>query len=374
MWDSHKDTKEPYIQQFNIFWFSVSVSLIFHSTVEAAKLAAAAAAKNKFPAVIFFGDSIVDTGNNNHLLSLVKSNFPPYGRDFIGGVPTGRFSNGKVPSDFIVEDLGIKELLPAYSDPNLQPEDLLTGVSFASGGSGYDPLTSGIALAIPLENQLKMFKEYIEKLKNIAGEERTNTILTKGLFGVVASSNDIANLYFDTHIRQLQYDIFTYTDLLVGSASTFLQELYELGPRKIAVFGAPPLGCLPLTRTLAGEIFSRAKCVEVYNQAANLFNNKLSAEVDRLNRNLTHVKLVYIDIYSPMIHLLQNSNKYGFENVDSGCCGTGIIEASFLCNPFSFNTCTNASSYLFWDSYHPTERAYKILSSNIMEKYINKFL
>lgn len=54
------------------------------------------------PAVIVFGDSIVDTGNNNNnILSLARSNFPPYGRDFKGGVPTGRYSNGKVPSDLL---------------------------------------------------------------------------------------------------------------------------------------------------------------------------------------------------------------------------------------------------------------------------------
>ncbi|XP_065627478.1 GDSL esterase/lipase EXL1-like [Quercus suber] len=96
------------------------------------------------PAVIMFGDSIVDTGNNNGLTSVVKCDFPPYGRDFNGGMLTGRFSNGKVPSDFLVEELGIKDLLPAYRDPSLQPKDLLTGVSFASGGTGYDPLTPKI--------------------------------------------------------------------------------------------------------------------------------------------------------------------------------------------------------------------------------------
>lgn len=53
------------------------------------------------PAVIVFGDSIVDAGNNNHLNTPAKCNFPPYGRDFMGGVSTGRFSNGKVPSDLI---------------------------------------------------------------------------------------------------------------------------------------------------------------------------------------------------------------------------------------------------------------------------------
>ncbi|KAI9200461.1 hypothetical protein LWI28_008329 [Acer negundo] len=282
-----------------------------HTCTDVYEAARELAGNNEFPAVIFFGDSIVDPGNNNNrLFALAKSNFPPYGRDFIGGVATGRFSNGKIPSDFIVEKLGIKELLPAYLDPNLRPEDLLTGVSFASGGCGYDPLTSELVSAISFEDQLKMFQEYIEKLKEIAGEESTSTILTKGLFGVVGSSNDIANVYFDTHIRQLQYNIFNYTDFLVGSASTFLQKLYGLGARKIAVFGAPPLGCLPASITFAGEIISREKCIEVYNQAAKLFSDKLSAEVDRLNINLADVKLVYIDIYDPLLDLIQNPNKY----------------------------------------------------------------
>lgn len=44
--------------------------------------------------------------------------------------------------------LGVKELLPAYLDPNLESQDLLTGVSFASGGAGYDPITSETAVIL----------------------------------------------------------------------------------------------------------------------------------------------------------------------------------------------------------------------------------
>lgn len=47
-----------------------------------------------------------------------------------------------------VEELGIKGVLPAYLDPNLKPEDLLTGVNFASGAAGYDPLTSQLSVSI----------------------------------------------------------------------------------------------------------------------------------------------------------------------------------------------------------------------------------
>ena len=65
------------------------------------RVAIAAAANGQFPALFAFGDSILDTGNNNNLGTLTKSNFPPYGRNFIGGRPTGRFCDGKIPSDFI---------------------------------------------------------------------------------------------------------------------------------------------------------------------------------------------------------------------------------------------------------------------------------
>ena len=53
------------------------------------------------PALIVFGDSIVDPGNNNVLPTTIRCNFPPYGQDFVGNMATGRFSNGKIPSDFL---------------------------------------------------------------------------------------------------------------------------------------------------------------------------------------------------------------------------------------------------------------------------------
>lgn len=53
-------------------------------------------------ALYVFGDSIVDSGNNNYLKneSLV-ANYAPYGVDFDGGNATGRFTNGRTEADFI---------------------------------------------------------------------------------------------------------------------------------------------------------------------------------------------------------------------------------------------------------------------------------
>lgn len=40
--------------------------------------------------------------------------------------------------------VGLKEEVPAYLDPSLSLDDLITGVCFASAGSGFDPLTAEI--------------------------------------------------------------------------------------------------------------------------------------------------------------------------------------------------------------------------------------
>ncbi|TKY57613.1 GDSL esterase/lipase EXL2 [Spatholobus suberectus] len=322
------------------------------------------------PAVLMFGDSIVDTGNNNNNLgTTARCNFPPYGKDFKGRIPTGRFSNGKVPSDLIVEELGIKEFLPAYLEPNLQPGELATGVCFASGGAGYDPLTSQTSSAISLSGQLDLFKEYIGKLRGLVGEDRTNFILANSLFVVVFGSNDIANTYFLNRIRQLQYDFPAYADLMVSSASNFLKEIYRLGARRIAVFSVPPLGCVPSQRTVAGG--TERKIVVKYNEAAQLFNSKLAKELDSLNHNLPNSRMVYIDVYNPLLDIILNYQKYGYKVGDRGCCGTGTIEVVLLCNRFT-PLCPNDLEYVFWDSFHPTESAYKKLIAPTIEKYLKE--
>ncbi|XP_012571440.2 GDSL esterase/lipase EXL3-like [Cicer arietinum] len=321
------------------------------------------------PALITFGDSIMDTGNNNYINTIVKCNFPPYGQDFVGGIPTGRFCNGKIPSDLIAEELGIKELLPAYLDPNLKPSDLVTGVCFASAASGYDPLTPKIVSVISMSDQVEMFKEYIGKLKGIVGEEKTNYILANTLYLVVAGSNDLANTYFTIRTRQLHYDVPAYTDLMLNKASDFIKEIYQLGARRIGVFSVAPIGYLPSVRTLSGGVFRKSN--EKYNEAARLFNSKLSKELDFLNSNLPNSRIVYIDIYTPLLDIIVNPKKYGYKVVDRGCCGTGKIEVSVLCNPFDV-ICPDKFEYIFWDSYHPTEGIYKKLVVEILPKYLDR--
>jgi len=66
----------------------------------AASLLAVAAA-SPVPAIYVFGDSLADVGNNNHLVTLLKADFPHNGIDYPGKKATGRFSNGKNSVDFL---------------------------------------------------------------------------------------------------------------------------------------------------------------------------------------------------------------------------------------------------------------------------------
>lgn len=51
------------------------------------------------PAILTFGDSVVDVGNNNYLPTIFRADYPPYGRDFANHKATGRFCNGKLATD-----------------------------------------------------------------------------------------------------------------------------------------------------------------------------------------------------------------------------------------------------------------------------------
>ncbi|KAJ0039953.1 hypothetical protein Pint_28533 [Pistacia integerrima] len=351
-----------------IFYLVIVIIMHYHKHGDAVSLPG----NQTVPALFIFGDSIVDPGNNNNIKTIIKCNFPPYGRDFMGGKPTGRFCNGKVPSDILVQELGIKELLPAYLDPNLKPEDLVTGVSYASGGSGYDPLTSKIASVLSLSDQLDFLKKSLTKIEAMLGKEQTATILSKGVFIVCTGSDDIANTYFSTPFRRAHYDINSYTDLTVSEASKFFQELYGVGARRIGLLSLPPIGCVPVQRTLNGGI--QRGCSEQANQAALLYNSKLSSLVDSLNQRYPDARFVYFDVYNPLLSIIQNPAQYGFEVATKGCCGTGDLEVSILCTRLSDPlTCKDDTKYVFWDSYHPTTTAYQILTPAVLSNSINKF-
>lgn len=177
----------------------------------------------RFPAIFTFGDAFLDPGNNNFLLTLIKANHAPYGQSFPGKVPTGRFSDGKLVSDYIASVLKIKDTIPPFLDPNLSANDLRTGVSFASAGSGYDDLTTLLSNVIPVWKQADQFKLYIEKLNRAAGEVAAKNIISSSLVVVVAGTNDFLLNLYGIPTRQFHYGLSGYQDFLQQKIQDFIE-------------------------------------------------------------------------------------------------------------------------------------------------------
>ncbi|KAK1434175.1 hypothetical protein QVD17_11094 [Tagetes erecta] len=317
------------------------------------------------PAIIAFGDSAVDVGNNDYLPTIFKANYPPYGRDFANHQPTGRFCNGKLATDITADTLGFTKYPPAYLSPEATGKNLLIGANFASAGSGYDDKTAIASHAIPLSQQLEYYKEYQGKLAQVAGSAKSASIIKDALYLISAGNSDFVQNYYVNPFINKVYTADQYGSYLVGIFSSFVKDLYGLGARRIGVTSLPPLGCLPAVRTLFG--YHEKGCVASFNTDAQVFNKKVNAAATQLGKQLPGLKIVIFDIFQPLYDLVKDPASQGFKEATRGCCGTGKVETTvLLCNPKSIGTCSNATQYVFWDSVHPSEAANQVLADALI--------
>ncbi|KAM0944758.1 putative triacylglycerol lipase [Dioscorea sansibarensis] len=317
------------------------------------------------PAIITFGDSVVDVGNNDYLHTIFKADYPPYGRDFVNREPTGRFCNGKLATDITAETLGFTSYPPAYLSPQASGKNLLIGANFASAASGYYDKTAYFYHAIPLTQQVEYFKEYQSKLAQVAGSKKASSIISEALYLLSAGSSDfVQNYYINPYLYKV-YSPDEFSSFLVSIFSTFVQNIYGLGARKLGVTSLPPLGCLPAAITLFG--YGSNECVSRLNSDAQGFNKKLNAAANSLMKKYPKLKIAVFDIYQPLYDLATKPSDHGFFEARRGCCGTGTVETTIvLCNPKSVGTCSNATGYVFWDSVHPTESANQVLADSLL--------
>ncbi|KAJ8761431.1 hypothetical protein K2173_001562 [Erythroxylum novogranatense] len=312
-------------------------------------------------AILVFGDSTVDPGNNDYWPTLVRTNFPPYGRDFPDHFPTGRFCNGRLTTDFVASYMGLKENVPPYLDPNLSIEDLKTGVSFASAGSGFDPLTAKISSVIPLPKQVEYLAEYKNRVASAMGEQEAEHHINQALFVVSAGTNDFVINYFTLPIRRATFNISAYERFIVDRAVEFAQALVDQGARKLVFTGLSPMGCLPIVRAQKGLDVG---CVDHVSEAARDFNQLLQEELNNLQERLASTngaKFYITDTYEPLNNMIQGPGSAAYDVVNRGCCGLlGTVEFGPLCNKDT-PVCVDASKFVFWDAVHPTEVTYNNL-------------
>ncbi|KAA8527011.1 hypothetical protein F0562_008760 [Nyssa sinensis] len=287
--------------------------------------------------------------------------------------PLDGFPMVEVPTDFISEAFGVKPTIPAYLDPTYSIMDFATGVCFASAGTGYDSTTSDILSVIPLWKELEHYREYQKQLRGYLGDEKANEVLSEALYLISLGTNDFLENYYIFPGRSSEYcSVDEYEDFLVGIARNFVTELFQLGARKISLGGLPPMGCLPLERTT--NLIFGSDCIEEYNNVARDFNGKLQGLVAQLNKELAGIRLVLSNPYDILTEIIQNPYSYGFENAAIACCATGTFEVGYTCDKFNPFTCTDANKYVFWDSFHPTEKTNGIVADHVVKSSLAEFL
>ncbi|KAI3968080.1 hypothetical protein MKX01_015600 [Papaver californicum] len=307
------------------------------------------------PAIYLFGDSLLDSGNNNFLQNMAKSNYTPYGIDFPSG-PTGRTTNGATGGDFIAQFLGLP-YPPAYlSLSEARRRITTTGINYASGASGILPETGTIlGDVLTLDEQIDYFNSTVTNdLRRIYSIPTIlSATLARSIFVISTGSNDYLNNYLQTQFSNTSqtYPPQEFANLLLDTFEQQLTTIYKLGGRKFLVYGLGALGCLPIVIASANPP-PTSICVEDVNNLINIYNNGLPAMLQRLASSLQGSTFVRADLFAFGYAQFQDPVKFGYANGRTPCCS---FDASGKCIPGQ-SPCSDRDNRLYYDAIHPVEQ------------------
>ncbi|XP_072953627.1 GDSL esterase/lipase At5g37690-like [Typha angustifolia] len=334
----------------------VVVITAFALTVSIPSLAMA-----KGPVVYIFGDSMSDVGNNNYLpFSLAKSDYPWYGIDYLNGLPTGRFTNGRTIGDIMSYKLGIPPP-PPYMSLSMDDNAILQGINYASGGAGILNETGlYFVQKLSFDDQITCFEETKEAITSKIGEKASEKLCNEALYFIGLGSNDYINNFLQPFMadgRVYTHDEFV--GLLLITLDRQLKRLYSLGARKIMFSGLAPLGCIPSQRVRSGT----GQCLYDVNQYALEFNSQIKKLLTSLNFQLPGANMILADCYSIVMDLIKNPQNYGFKISDTSCCNVDTTVGG-LCLP-NAELCPNRREFVFWDAYHTSDAANQVIADRL---------
>ncbi|EXB38254.1 GDSL esterase/lipase 5 [Morus notabilis] len=291
-------------------------------------------------ALFIFGDSFLDAGNNNYIntTTLDQANFWPYGETFFG-FPTGRFSDGRLISDFIAGYANLP-LIPPFLQPGFR--HYYDGVNFASSGAGaLDETFQGSV--IDLKTQLRFYKKVEARLRQKLGSAGAEVTLSKAVYLFSIGTNDYMSTFLTSSTILSTYSKSEYIEMVIGNLTAVIKEIYTLGGRKFGFMNLPEFGCFP---------------------------GALSKQLMKLEKQLKGFKYSLYDLNSCLRQIVNHPSKYGFKEGKTACCGTGKFRGVHSCGGKrmgikEYNLCENPNEYVYWDSYHLTENVYKQLADQM---------
>lgn len=315
----------------------------------------------KHAALFVFGDSLYDPGNNNYINTTTEyqANFWPYGETFFR-FPTGRFSDGRLIPDFISEYAKLP-LIPPYLKPGVRNYEY--GVNFASGGAGA-LVQSHQGFVVDLETQLNYFKKVERKLRRKLGVGEAKELISSAVYIFSVGGNDYLSPFTFNSSFYDKYSKKEYVGMVLGNFTQVLEGIHKIGARKFGFLSLLPLGCLPGTKIL--QPGNTGACFKEVNSLTKLHNRAFPKVLKAIQSQLKGFTYSKYDFYTSFNERLENPSKYGFKEANVGCCGTGLNRGVYSCGGKravkEFELCDDVSDYFFFDSFHPTEKAYRQLA------------
>ncbi|KAJ4717685.1 GDSL esterase/lipase [Melia azedarach] len=321
--------------------------------------------KNNVAGLFIFGDSFLDAGNNNYIntTTLDQANFWPYGETYFK-FSTGRFSDGRLVSDFIAEYANLP-LIPPFLQPGIR--EYYSGVNFASAGAGA-LVESFQGDVINLRTQLIYYKKVESLLRGKLGNDEARMRISRAVFLFSIGSNDYTSPFLTNNFTLLHsFSESRYVAMVIGNLTTVIKQVYKSGGRKFAFMNVPQLGCLPVIRVINTE--NSGRCLGKLSLLAKLHNKVLSKLLFDLQKQLKGFKYSLFDLNSSLGKRMNHPSKYGFKEGKAACCGTGKFRGVFSCGGKrlvkEFQLCENPNQYVFWDSIHLTEIANRQLAKEM---------
>ncbi|KAH9728198.1 GDSL esterase/lipase [Citrus sinensis] len=266
--------------------------------------------------------------------------------------------------------IGQSEAPLPYLSPELNGQRLLIGANFASAGIGILNDT-GIQFVniIRMFRQLDYFAEYQRRVSAVIGAQQARQLVNRALVLITVGGNDFVNNYYlvPYSARSRQFTLPNYVKYIISEYRKLLMRLYELGARRVLVTGTGPLGCVPAELALRG---SNGGCSAELQRATSLYNPQLEQMLQEINRKIGQTVFIAANTQQTHMDFISNPQAYGFTTAKVACCGQGPNNGLGLCTALS-NLCPNRQLYAFWDPFHPSEKANRLIVEQIFSGSTN---
>ncbi|XP_028786000.1 GDSL esterase/lipase At5g03610-like [Neltuma alba] len=290
-----------------------------------------------------FGDSYVDTGN--FLRS--GSYKPPNGITF-PGKPAGRFSDGRVLTDYIASFLGIRTPV-AYRYRNyVEKSKLQHGMNYAQGGTGIfnSILTNGPNLT----TQINSFQKLVQLNVYTKHDLRSSVAL------VNVGGNDYATfLQTNGNLK----DVGAFSSGLVNQLCLDLKRIEVMGVRKIAITLMMPMGCAPQQSVNT----SYTKCAELPNVVARNHNQKLLHCLANLKQSSVFITLDLYNTFNSIISSMarKRAKNPRLMNPLEPCVRVEVEKEG----KHKYKVCEKPEASFFWDQAHPSQNGWHSVYSQL---------